>query len=168
MAQTKTNTVVRKQEDTHMRAIVYHTYGSPDVLKLEDIQKPIPQDDEVLVQVHAASVNAGDCFLLRGKARMMGFGLLKPKKTILGSDIAGGLKQLAETSHSFTQVMRSSQTQPSMVLAVLPNMSLSLKLLRPSNRPISRLRKQQPCLKRLSPPCRVCAIKDTFRRGRRC
>ena len=58
-----------------MKAIVYHTYGSPDVLKLEDVQKPIPQDDEVLGHVHAASVNAGDVFLLRGKARLMGFGL---------------------------------------------------------------------------------------------
>ena len=47
-----------------MRAIVYHTYGSPDVLKLEDVQKPIPQDDEVLVKVHAASVNAGDWYFI--------------------------------------------------------------------------------------------------------
>jgi NADPH:quinone reductase-like Zn-dependent oxidoreductase len=62
MTQTKTHSVVRKKEDTHMRAIVYHTYGSPDVLKLEEVQKPIPQDDEVLVHVHAASVNAGDVF----------------------------------------------------------------------------------------------------------
>src|SRR6266699_3347500 len=65
MTHTKTHTKekeTRKQEDTYMRAIVYHTYGSPDVLKLEEVQKPVPQDDEVLVQVHAASVNAGDCF----------------------------------------------------------------------------------------------------------
>jgi NADPH:quinone reductase-like Zn-dependent oxidoreductase len=48
-----------------MRAIVYHTYGSPDVLKLEDLEKPTPQDDEVLVKVSAASVNALDWHLLR-------------------------------------------------------------------------------------------------------
>jgi NADPH:quinone reductase-like Zn-dependent oxidoreductase len=101
MTQTKTNTVVRKQEDTRMRAIVYHTYGSPDVLKLEEVEKPIPQDDEVLVQVHAASVNAGDCFLLRGKARMMGFGLLKPKNTILGSDIAGVIEVVGRNVTQF-------------------------------------------------------------------
>ena len=47
-----------------MKAIVYHTYGSPDVLKLEDVQKPVPQDDEVLIKVHAAAVNAGDCFCI--------------------------------------------------------------------------------------------------------
>src|SRR6266571_114568 len=97
MTQTKTHTnekeTKRKKEETHMRAIVYHTYGSPDVLKLEEVQKPVPQDDEVLVKVLATSVNAGDwAHLLRGKPflmRLMGFGLLKPKNTILGSDIAG-------------------------------------------------------------------------------
>ena len=79
-------------EGTRMKAIVYHTYGSPDVLKLEEVAKPAPKDDEVLVKVHAASVNAADWHLLRGKpflVRLMGFGLLKPKHTILGSDIAG-------------------------------------------------------------------------------
>jgi NADPH:quinone reductase-like Zn-dependent oxidoreductase len=41
-----------------MKAIVYHKYGSPDVLRLEEVPKPIPRDDEVLVKVHGASVNA--------------------------------------------------------------------------------------------------------------
>jgi len=45
-----------------MQAIVYTTYGSPDVLKLKEIQKPILQDDEVLIQIHAAALNAGDPF----------------------------------------------------------------------------------------------------------
>src|SRR5436189_2872478 len=95
MTQTKTNTVGRKKEETHMKAMLYHTYGSPDVLKLEDVQKPVPQDDEVLVHVHATSVNAGDWHLLRAKPflmRLMGYGLLKPKHTILGSDIAGWIE----------------------------------------------------------------------------
>src|SRR5437660_5609351 len=75
--------VVRKKEDTHMRAIVYHTYGSPDVLKLQEVQKPVPQDDEVLVKVHAASVNAGDWHLLRGVPFLVRLvsGVLKPKNT---------------------------------------------------------------------------------------
>ena len=104
MTQTKTHTTSPKrmnEKSIHMKAIVYHTYGSPDVLKLEDVQKPIPQDDEVLVHVHAASVNAGDCFVLRGKARLMGFGLLKPKYTILGSDIAGVIEAVGRNVTQF-------------------------------------------------------------------
>src|SRR6266568_1930279 len=84
-----------------MKAIVYTHYGPPDVLKLEEVQKPVPQDDEVLVHVHATSVNAGDCFLLRGKARLMGFGLLKPKHTILGSDIAGRVEVVGRNVTQF-------------------------------------------------------------------
>src|SRR5438132_14334142 len=106
MTQTKTHTTsVRNKEDTHMRAIVYHTYGSPDVLKLEEVQKPVPQDDEVLVKVYATSVNAGDwAHLLRGKPflmRLMGFGLLKPKNTILGSDIAGRVEAVGRNVKQF-------------------------------------------------------------------
>jgi len=110
MTQTKTYTNEREQrpgehkEDTHMKAMVYHTYGSPDVLKLEEVQKPVPQDDEVLVQVHATSVNAGDWHLLRAKPflmRFMGFGLLKPKHTILGSDIAGRVEVVGRNVTQF-------------------------------------------------------------------
>jgi len=50
-----------------MKAIVYHTYGSPAILKLEEVEKPVPNDDEVLVKVYAASVNAADWHLLRAK-----------------------------------------------------------------------------------------------------
>ena len=75
-----------------MKAMVNTKYGSPDVLQLKEIEKPTPQDNEVLVKVHAASVNAADWHLLRGKPflmRLMGFGLLKPKNKILGSAMAG-------------------------------------------------------------------------------
>ncbi len=75
-----------------MKAIVYTQYGSPDVLQLKEVAKPTPKDNEVLVKVHAASVNAADLHLLRGKPflmRFMGFGLLKPKHTILGAAMAG-------------------------------------------------------------------------------
>ena len=73
-----------------MKAIVYTEYGPPDVLKLEEVPKPAPSDDEVLVQVHAAAVNFGDWAILRGKpfvVRLMSGGLLRPKHTILGMDI---------------------------------------------------------------------------------
>ena len=103
MTQTKTNTVGRKKEETHMRAIVYHTYGSPDVLKLEDVQKPVPQDDEVLVHVHAASVNAADWHLLRGKPFLARFvnGLQKPKNTKLGADVAGRVEAVGRNVTQF-------------------------------------------------------------------
>ena len=81
-----------------MRAIVYRKYGSPDVLELEEVQKPTPEDDEVLVQIHAASVNSWDWDLLRGTplARLMGGGLRKPKNKILGTDIAGRVEAVGK------------------------------------------------------------------------
>src|SRR2546421_7664004 len=75
-----------------MKAIVNTHYGSPDVLQLKEVARPAPKDNEVLVQVHAASVNAAELHLLRGKPflmRLMGFGFLKPKHTILGAAMAG-------------------------------------------------------------------------------
>jgi NADPH:quinone reductase-like Zn-dependent oxidoreductase len=74
-----------------MKAIVYHEYGSPDVLELKDIDKPLVKDDEVLVRVHAASVNRLDWHLMRGSpyiARLRA-GLRKPKDRGLGADVAG-------------------------------------------------------------------------------
>ena len=67
-----------------MKAIVYHQYGSPDVLKLEDVDMPTPTDDEILIKVHAVSVNRSDWEGLIGKplyARLGG--LLKPRRHIL-------------------------------------------------------------------------------------
>ncbi len=110
MTQTKTHTNEREQrpgehkEDTYMRAIGYHTYGSPDVLKLEEVQKPVPQDDEVLVKVHAASVNAAELHLLRADPflmRLMGYGLLKPKHTILGAAMAGRVEAVGRNVTQF-------------------------------------------------------------------
>lgn len=74
-----------------MKAIVATKYGPPDVLNLEEVDKPAPKNNEVLVEVHAASVNAGDWHLLRADPFLtrLAFGLLKPKHKILGADIAG-------------------------------------------------------------------------------
>ena len=73
-----------------MKAIVCTKYGPPEILQLKEVEKPTPKDNEVLIRVHAASVNASDWEFLKGKplyTRM--WGLLKPKNQILGSDIAG-------------------------------------------------------------------------------
>jgi NADPH:quinone reductase-like Zn-dependent oxidoreductase len=74
-----------------MRAIVYRQYGPPEVLRLEDIEKPAPRDDEVLIRIRASSVNPYDWHFMRGEPRvfrlMMGLG--KPKVPRLGADAAG-------------------------------------------------------------------------------
>ena len=74
-----------------MKAIVATQYGSPETLNLEESEKPAPRDDEVLVKVRAASVNAGDWHLLRADPFLtrLAFGLLRPKHKVLGADIAG-------------------------------------------------------------------------------
>jgi len=74
-----------------MKAIIYEKYGPPDVLKVTDVEKPQPEDGEVLVKVHAASLNFGDNVLLRGKPLIgrLWSGPFKPKYKILGTDIAG-------------------------------------------------------------------------------
>ncbi len=86
-----------------MQAIVYHTYGSTDVLKLEDVQKPVPQDNEILVKVIAASAAAGDWRLLRADpflVRLM-YGLLTPKYKILGADVAGRVEAVGRNVKQF-------------------------------------------------------------------
>ena len=82
-----------------MKAIVFTSYGSPDVLELKDVDKPTPRDDQVLIKVHAASVNDWDWAALHGTPfvnRLM-FGILKPKKRILGSDIAGRIEAVGKS-----------------------------------------------------------------------
>jgi NADPH:quinone reductase-like Zn-dependent oxidoreductase len=87
-----------------MKAIVYTKYGSPDVLQLKDLEKPTPQDNEVLIKVHAASVNAYDWHFLTADIfliRLMGGGLLKPKDTRLGADIAGRVEAVGRNVKQF-------------------------------------------------------------------
>ncbi len=88
-----------------MKAIIAPKFGSPDVLQLKDVDKPAPGDDEVLVKVVAASLNPLDWHLLRGKpflARLApGFGLLRPKKTIPGVDMAGRVEAVGRNVTQF-------------------------------------------------------------------
>ena len=82
-----------------MKAVVYEKYGSPDVLHLKEVAKPIPTDDEILIKVHAVSINGSDREGLAGKpgyVRMSG--LLKPSQQILGSDIAGRVEEVGKNN----------------------------------------------------------------------
>jgi NADPH:quinone reductase-like Zn-dependent oxidoreductase len=86
-----------------MKAIVYTEYGSPDVLQLKEVEKPSPNEDEVLVKVHAASVNPADWHLMRAEpflARLEN-GLQRPKITRLGVDIAGRVEAIGDKVTQF-------------------------------------------------------------------
>jgi NADPH:quinone reductase-like Zn-dependent oxidoreductase len=81
-----------------MKAIVYRKYGSPDVLALQEVEKPTVGDGGVLVRVHAASVNPLDCYFLTGTPWVVRLfsGLLKPKRPFLGVDVAGKVEAVGE------------------------------------------------------------------------
>jgi NADPH:quinone reductase-like Zn-dependent oxidoreductase len=74
-----------------MKAVVYSRYGSPDVLQIQDVEKPVPKDNEVLIQIRAASVNPLDWHFMRGTPYLgrVVFGLRKPRVPRLGVDVAG-------------------------------------------------------------------------------
>jgi NADPH:quinone reductase-like Zn-dependent oxidoreductase len=87
-----------------MKAMAYTAYGPPDVLQLKEVSRPTPKDDEVLVEVLAASVNYGDWSFVRGRpflVRLIGAGLLKPKNTILGADVAGRVEAVGGNAKQF-------------------------------------------------------------------
>ena len=87
-----------------MKAIVRTKYGPPDVLQLQEVAKPVPGDDEALVQIHAASVNQADWHLLTADiflVRLMAGGLLRPKNTWLGADIAGRVEAVGRNVRQF-------------------------------------------------------------------
>ncbi|MBN1217335.1 MAG: NAD(P)-dependent alcohol dehydrogenase [Anaerolineae bacterium] len=92
-----------------MKAIVYEKYGPPEVLQLKEVEKPVPQDNEVLIRVYATSVTTGDCnardsvFVPPGFGllpRLM-FGLRKPKRTILGMELAGEIEAIGKNVKLF-------------------------------------------------------------------
>ena len=86
-----------------MKAIVYTAYGPPDVLQRKEVEKPSPKDDEVLIKIHATTVTKGDCELRRQEipnliwliVRLF-FGLRKPKKKILGLELAGEIESVGK------------------------------------------------------------------------
>ncbi|MEM7531280.1 MAG: NAD(P)-dependent alcohol dehydrogenase [Chloroflexota bacterium] len=81
-----------------MKAFVNKQYGSPDVLNLEEVEKPTPTDDEIRVKIHAVSGNPYDWHFMRGEPFLARFeaGLFKPKRTILGVDFAGTVETVGK------------------------------------------------------------------------
>ena len=86
-----------------MKAMMLERYGSPDHLKLREIEKPVPKDDEVLIKVHATAINDWDWQVLCGKpfANRLMFGLFKPKIKILGCDIAGTIEATGKNANKY-------------------------------------------------------------------
>ena len=86
-----------------MKTVVHTEYGSPSLLQFADVQKPTPKDDEVLVKIHAASLNAYDWHILTADIFLVRFemGLLKPKGTRIGADISGVIESLGKNVKQF-------------------------------------------------------------------
>jgi NADPH:quinone reductase-like Zn-dependent oxidoreductase len=88
-----------------MKAAVYTRFGPPDVVHVTDVEKPVPKDNEVLIKVRAASVNALDWRLMGGKPSIVrilsGFGLFKPKDPRLGHDVAGQVEAVGRNVTQF-------------------------------------------------------------------
>jgi len=88
-----------------MKAIICPRYGSPDVLQLREVEKPVSQEDEVLIQIHAASLNSRDLRMLRANPffmRLMPGGLFRPKNRILGADLAGRVEAIGSNVKQFS------------------------------------------------------------------
>jgi NADPH:quinone reductase-like Zn-dependent oxidoreductase len=86
-----------------MKAVVCTRYGSPNVLQFQEVEKPTPGDDEVLVKVHAAAINAADWLMLRGRPVLLRIftGFRKPKNPKFGSDIAGRVEAVGKNVTQF-------------------------------------------------------------------
>jgi NADPH:quinone reductase-like Zn-dependent oxidoreductase len=90
--------------EPHMKAVVYTDYGSPDVLQIRDIKKPVPNDNQILIKVRAASINPLDWHFIEGTPyimRAMGVGLRKPKDPRLGVDLAGEVEAVGKNVTEF-------------------------------------------------------------------
>jgi NADPH:quinone reductase-like Zn-dependent oxidoreductase len=86
-----------------VRAVVHDKYGPPDVLRLEEVERPVPEDDEVLVKIHATTVNRSDCGWRSAKRFIARYftGLRRPKRRILGSELAGEVEAVGRAVSQF-------------------------------------------------------------------
>ena len=86
-----------------MRAVVHDRYGAPDVLRLEEVERPVPRDDEVLVKIHAATVSRTDCGFREAKPFLTRLftGLRGPKRRVLGGELAGEIEAVGAAVTEF-------------------------------------------------------------------
>ena len=86
------------EKNKKMKAIVYTKYGPPEVLQLKEVDKPVVKENDVLVRVHAAAINAGDYFMMSGSPWLIRFviGFPKPRNPILGWDVAGYVEEVGK------------------------------------------------------------------------
>ena len=87
-----------------MLAVVHDRYGPPEVLRIEQVEKPVPKDDEVLVRVRATTVNQTDCHMRRARPLFWRFmlGFRRPKRRILGLEFAGEVEAVGSAVTSFS------------------------------------------------------------------
>src|SRR4029077_15901304 len=94
-----------------MRAVVYDQYGPPEVQRLEEVQRPVPKEDEILIRIHATTVNRADCATREANRRSGPVvmlisrsvsGLLRPRQRILGSELAGEVAAVGAAVTDFT------------------------------------------------------------------
>ena len=90
-----------------MKAIVHTKYGAPDVLHLKEVEKPQPKDNEVLIKIHASTVNRTDCGFRSGKPYVVRFfsGLFKPKMPILGCELSGTIEVVGKNVRKFKTIL---------------------------------------------------------------
>ena len=154
-----------------MKAIVYTHYGSPDVLQLEEVAKPAPKDDEVLIKVYATAANAADWHLLRGKpflVRLVIGGLLKPKHHVLGADVAGRVEAVGKDVTQFQpgdEVFGNLSESGWGGFAEYVCAREDALVLKPANLTFEEVAAVPTAA---LTALQACAIKDRFSQGRRC
>src|SRR5688500_12036461 len=86
-----------------MKAAIYTKYGPPEVVRIAEVERPVPRDNEVLVKIHATTVNRTDCGFRSAEYFIVRFfsGLLRPKNKILGNEFAGEIESIGKNVTAF-------------------------------------------------------------------